>query len=306
LDAVQETSGILLIDKPVGITSAGVVNRIKRIAGIRKAGHTGTLDPFASGLMVCTVNQATRLSRFFLCSRKKYEGLLVLGVETDTQDATGRVLKTSRVDHIPEADIHGACKRFEGEIEQVPPAFSALKHQGVPLYKYARQGKPVIKPPRRVSVSYIRIDEINLPEIRFETECASGTYIRSLCADIGKALGCGGHLKRLNRIETAGFHLGEAMPLTEMDAFSSIDALGNRLIPMADALLSMAAHVAGSNVLEKIRYGKPLTTEDIPAGMAMGKGGYIKITDADNRLLAVVSPSGQEGRYNYCCVFYNS
>ncbi len=283
-----------------------MVNRIKKISGIHKAGHTGTLDPFATGLMVCTVNQATRLSRFFLHSRKKYEALLVLGVETDTQDATGNVLRTSRTDHIREADIHSVFKRFEGEIEQVPPAYSALKHQGVPLYQYARRGKPVIKPPRRVLVASLRIDEIRLPEIRFEVECGAGTYVRSLCADIGKALGCGGHLKRLHRIETGLFHVREAHSLEETVSVASLESLKDRLIPMADALSGMATHVAGPELKEKIRHGRPLTEADIPAHTLTGPAGYIKITDAGNRLLAVVSPIGHEGRYNYCCVFHNS
>lgn len=231
-----ETSGILIVDKPQDITSAGVVRRIKKISGIDKIGHTGTLDPMATGVMICTINRATRLSRFFLESPKKYEAVLKLGVETDTLDATGSILVTRPVGTVLRQAVIDACKQFEGEIEQIPPAYSALKHNGVPLYKYARNGTPVIKPPRKVFISYIKILDITLSEIRFETKCASGTYIRTLCADIGRQLGCGGHLKTLKRIECGGFSISDAIALAEIESHPTLETLKDRLIPMSDAL----------------------------------------------------------------------
>lgn len=301
----HETSGILVVDKPQNMTSARVVSRIKRISGINKAGHTGTLDPMATGVMVCTINRATRLSRFFLASQKKYEAVLELGVETDTLDATGSVLATHQTDTVSEHAARTACHQFEGEIYQIPPAFSALKHNGVPLYKYARNGTPVIKPPRKVFISYIRIIDINLPEIRFEAECSSGTYIRTLCADIGNALECGGHLKALKRIDCGGFGIHEATSLDEIESHRSLETIQHKLIPMADSLSKMVPYIADNGLMEKIKYGKTIFASDMAMDTGTFQKPFIKIIDTKNQLLAVVSLDETKDRYNYCCVFHN-
>jgi len=314
----NETHGILIVDKPQDITSARVVSRIKKISGISKIGHTGTLDPMATGVMICTINRATRLSRFFLACPKKYVAVLKLGVETDTLDATGNILANHPIGTVSEHAVRDACKQFEGEIDQVPPAYSALKHNGVPLYKYARNGVPVTKPPRKVLISYIKIIDINLPEIRFEVECSSGTYIRSLCADIGNTLGCGGHLKSLKRIECGGFNILDAIPLADIESHQRLETIKNRIIPMSDALSEMISHVADDSLMEKIKYGKNITLTDIgidiPIDTQMNTqinmrdatgNPFIKIIDNENQLLAILSPDEKNGRYNYCCVFHN-
>jgi len=295
-------SGIVVVDKPEDLTSAGVTNRLKKIEGIRKAGHTGTLDPFASGVLICTINQATRLSGFFLQGKKKYKGVMVLGVETDTQDATGKILQTAGYHQIGENKISAVFKRFEGDIQQVPPSFSALKHNGVPLYKYARKGTPVVKPARPVSISSLTIAGIALPEISFEVSCSSGTYIRTLCADIGKELGCGGHLKTLRRIESSGFGIHEAIPLDVIESYDSIDALKCRIVCMSDALRGMRSCVAGKELTDKIKYGALLTLEDIQWD---SNDHFMKVISHDNELLAVVKRSENRKQYNYCCVFIN-
>ena len=191
----NEFSGIIVVDKPANITSARVVAVIKKRLGARKVGHTGTLDPFATGVLICCINKATKLARFFLQGWKKYTAVLHLGIETDTQDSTGSIISTSDRIDCSEKKIQSVIQQYEGTIEQFPPLYSALKYKGVALYKLARSGKPVQKPARRVFISYIKILEIRLPFIRFETFCSAGTYIRTLCADIGTSLGCGGHLK---------------------------------------------------------------------------------------------------------------
>ena len=275
----HKTSGILIVDKPQDITSARVISRIKKKLGVRKAGHTGTLDPMATGVMVCTINKATRLSRFFLDSHKRYEAVLKLGVETDTLDATGRIVATHQIDTVSEQAIRAACKLFEGEINQTPPIYSALKHNGVPLYKYARNGTPVTKPP--------------------------GTYIRTLCADIGNALGCGGHLKELKRIECGGFGIHEAMSLNEIETKPSIETIQKTLIPMTDALSWMRQYTADTGLMEKIKYGQPLSSADIPVEPESLSSPFIKVINTDHRLLAVVSQDENKGQYNYCCVFLN-
>lgn len=303
----NDTSGILIVDKPGDMSSAGLVRRIKKLSGITKIGHTGTLDPMATGVMICTINRATRLSRFFLESPKKYTAVLKLGIETDTQDATGSVLTTRPVDRISEQTVREAVKLFEGEIEQVPPAYSALKHKGVPLYKYARNGVPVIKPPRKVRISYIKILDISASEIRFETKCSSGTYIRTLCADIGEKLGCGGHMKSLRRTACGGFDITDAMALKDIEACGSLADI-TTLVSMSDALSFMPAQVAGDQLTEKIKHGKPVTFAEITKNQTDTAGNgrrFVKITDARNQLLAVVCPDEAGDRYNYCCVFYN-
>jgi tRNA pseudouridine55 synthase len=297
--------GILVIDKPENLTSAGVTNRLKKIPGVFKVGHTGTLDPFASGVLVCTINQATRLSRFFLSSEKKYLATMVLGIETDTQDATGKILNTASVDCVSESDIHEAAKRFEGHIQQVPPAFSALKHNGVPLYAYARKGTPVIKPARPVSISYIRILGMALPEVKFEVCCTSGTYIRTLCADMGKSLGCGGHLKTLRRIESGGFSIHDSMSLNAMESCNSVEELRKKIVPMADSLKNMGVYVADEALIDNIKYGKALTIKDRCINTDENGHRFTKLISEDGLLLAVVERSENGEAYNYCCVFVN-
>jgi tRNA pseudouridine55 synthase len=192
-----ELNGIVVVDKPEGISSAGVVARIKGIFGVNKVGHTGTLDPFATGVLICCLNQATRLPGFSSKATKCTKRTLVLGTVTDTQDATGTVTGRHALDGISAQQVEETAARFVGDITQVPPVYSALKHQGTPLYKLARRGVPVEKPARPVRISRLEILEMNLPTVRLSVSCSSGTYIRTLCADIGQKLGCGGHLKTL-------------------------------------------------------------------------------------------------------------
>lgn len=310
----QEINGLLIADKPRHLSSAQFISRIKKISGINKIGHSGTLDPMATGVMICAVNQATRLFQFLPDQSKKYEATVRLGIETDSLDATGAIVSTRSLDTVSEAAIREACARFQGEISQVPPAYSALKHQGTPLYKYARRGTPVIKPARKVVIHAIRILDMAFPEIRLEVACSSGTYIRTLCADIGNMLGCGGHLSDLRRIECGGYHVRDALTLDEITACRSLTALRERLIPMTDAVPEMPAAVADARLKEKIRHGKPLTGADLPMNAApverpvpQGANGFplVKLIDEDNRLLAVVCRAENQNRYNYCCVFCN-
>jgi tRNA pseudouridine55 synthase len=209
----SETSGIVVVDKPANMSSAQAVAAVKRLLEARKVGHAGTLDPFATGVLVCCVNQATRMAQFFLHSRKKYRALMHLGIETDTQDGTGRIISSIAPTAVTAKHLHRVIKEFEGSYWQRPPAFSALKLRGVPLYRHARRGRPVQKPRRRVEIDAIRIQDIDLPYVRFEVGCSAGTYIRTLCADIGRRLECGAHLKELRRIESGPFTVSAAASL---------------------------------------------------------------------------------------------
>lgn len=300
----ENPAGVLVVDKPENMSSAGVVKRIKRFPGIKKAGHAGTLDPQATGILLCPVNQATRLSRFFLQGWKTYDAVMLLGIETDTQDAAGTVTRSSEIPKIDKAAVENAIAPFQGEIRQMPPIYSALKHKGRPLYEYARNGQPVQKPARRVSIEKIAVNGMDLPEIRLTVRCSSGTYIRTLCADIGHALGCGGHLKQLRRTESSGFTIDEARGLDEYEKPAADGRLSECLVPMAKALRTIPAHIADKALTERIKYGKMIYLNDIDG---TAETDYLKILDPDENLLAVLSRDerAHPGRFRYCCVFHH-
>jgi len=299
----EDLNGVIVIDKPANITSAKVVAIVKKLFGAGKVGHAGTLDPEATGVLLCCINKATKLSRFFLTGSKKYEGVLHLGVETDTQDAAGKIISTSDELDFTEKTIQAVFRQFEGTIEQVPPAFSALKHKGVPLYKLARKGKAVRKPSRPVFISYNKIRKINMPFISFEVCCSSGTYIRTLCSDIGKELGCGGHLKKLRRIESSGFTINEAVNLSELEQLFSTGAINDRIISMSDSLRNMPEYIVDEFLTKKIKHGTILTTKEFMPRNTDNLKNFIKIVDTKNNLVAVLKFKKDSNRYNYCCVF---
>ncbi len=299
-------NGILVLNKPAGLSSARGVARVKRMLQADHAGHTGTLDPFASGVLVCCINQATRLARFLMPGRKIYEGTLTLGIETDTQDATGKAVTLHRWAGITAAEVQRAVQRFEGDSLQAPPAYSALKHQGVPLYRLARQGRPVRKPPRPIRISRIRVLAVALPHVRFDVCCSPGTYVRTLAADIGRELGCGAHLSELKRLESDGFALDQALTLEELEALAHRGALSAALIPMANALTGMPGITAGTELLGKIRHGSPLDRQDLNIGTlpetAAGTA-FIKVLDARGELAAVLECNGASHALKYAGVF---
>ena len=299
--------GVLVIDKPANISSAGVVTIVRKALGAGKAGHAGTLDPFAEGVLVCCVNQATRLAGFLLRGKKKYNAVLKLGEETDTQDLTGRVVSTVKSVDISEQTIQTVFRSFIGPIEQLPPVYSALKHKGVPLYKLARRGQPVQKPPRRVYIYDICVREVDLPYVRFEVTCSHGTYIRTLSADIGKSLGCGGHLQALKRVESSGFTLDQATPLSVLEELVQRRSLTKKMISMKDALPDMPEFYADADLVEKIRHGQKLTTNDLIGSSGIPRfrqgGKYLKILDPEENLIAIVEQNEIGERLKYCCVF---
>ena len=303
----RELNGVVIIDKPTDRSSAKVLAEVKAIYQVAKAGHGGTLDPFATGVLVCCLNQATRLSRFFLHSRKTYEAVLRLGVETDTQDATGQEIHCVPVPPLSEARVREVAERFEGQQMQQPPVYSALKHQGTPLYKLARQGRPVRKPPRSVMVYKIDLVKMDLPDIRMTVTCSAGTYIRTLCADIGKTLGCGGHLIALRRTASSGFGIDEAVSIEALKAMDP-QRRSAIVIPMADALRGMPAFIAEADLCHRIAHGQPLSAEDLPSetlpreGFGAAGDQWIKVVDRRNQLKAVVEVL-PDGGYNYGCVF---
>ena len=208
--------GFLLAYKEKGVSSNQVVQKTKRLLSLKKVGHLGTLDPMAEGLLVLAVNRATRFSSFFLESDKRYEAEISFGIKTNTDDAMGEVISES--DLIPkESDIKKELKKFLGESLQNPPFFSALKHQGKPLYKYARDGEFISKPPRKINIYSIENFIYLHSKCSFSVHCSKGTYIRSIARDLGDALGCGGHLSALKRVDQGEFNIAKSNLPTEID-----------------------------------------------------------------------------------------
>ena len=205
----EPPSGLLLIDKPGGMTSHDVVNRLRRALGVKKIGHAGTLDPMATGLLLVGVGRATRLLRFLNDMPKVYEGSSRLGVETDTLDAQGEVVRENPVT-VNESELRATMSALTGEIMQSPPAFSAVKVGGERLYKSARRGEAVEAPPRRVRVDSFDLLRFASPDFDFRVQCSGGTYVRSLVADVGTKLGCGGHLTALRRTAIGRFRVDDA------------------------------------------------------------------------------------------------
>ncbi len=299
--------GILAINKPEGISSAGVVGRVKRVLGVKKIGHTGTLDPFASGLLLVAVQKATRISRFFLSGSKKYTAKVTLGIETDTYDCTGKTVFEAEPDFLstisPE-DVRRAVDLFSGTQEQVPPSFSALKHNGQPLYKLARKGEMIKKPPRNIEIFSILVQRMELPEFEMDVHCTGGTYIRSLAYDIGKALGCGAHLSGLCRTKSSAFDIKTAISLADLENMAPKE-IEPYILPMSDCISFLPSVLADQALEKKISHGQKLSPEDMPPFLTVGSGreSIIRVVDSSNQLLALVEPDKDLPLYNYCCVF---
>ena len=208
--------GILVIDKPRDWTSMDVCAKVRRVLGERRVGHAGTLDPMATGVLTVFVGRATRAAEFAEAGQKTYEALLRLGMETDTQDITGTVLRTSQ-ERPDRAALEAVLPRFRGEIQQIPPMYSALKRGGKKLYELARQGKSVEREPRTITISALELGERHSDtDWSLRVECSKGTYIRTLCHDIGQALGCGGTMAALRRTAASGYTLDDAVTLEEL------------------------------------------------------------------------------------------
>lgn len=208
--------GFIVIDKPAGLTSHDIVARVRRILGQKKVGHTGTLDPFATGVLPVAVGEGTKAIPYLDESVKVYRATMVLGSATDTQDCTGRVEREGDWSHLLPETVSAVIGAFVGRIKQVPPMYSAIKQGGVPLYRLARKGCEVEREPRDVEINSIRIEYMSLPLIEFTVSCSRGTYVRTLAHDIGERLGCGAHLKELRRMRSGPFDLLGAITLDDM------------------------------------------------------------------------------------------
>ncbi|MHB1214874.1 MAG: tRNA pseudouridine(55) synthase TruB [Thiobacillus sp.] len=277
--ARQPIDGVLLLNKPVGITSNAALQKAKWLLNAKKAGHTGTLDPFADGLLPLCFGEATKFSAYLLEADKRYMAVLQLGVTTTTGDPEGEVLSTREVTVDREA-IGAVLPRFMGEIEQIPPMHSALKHQGRPLYEYARAGIEIERAPRKVHIRALELLECDLPRVVLDVQCSAGTYIRTLAQDIGAVLGCGAHLTALTRTTAGGFKLGDAHTLAHLESLD-IDQRNALLLP-ADCLVAHLPAVQLDAIdTEALCQGRAIAYPDAAPGLTRAYA-------ASNRFIGLV------------------
>ncbi len=251
----NDVSGVLVVDKPIGMTSHDVVQIIRKGTNIRRAGHTGTLDPRASGVLVILVGPAVRLSEYVSASDKRYQAVIQLGTTTDTFDADGRVLSTTSVD-ISEKQFNDVLQSFVGEIQQVPPPYSAVKVKGKKAYELAREGEEVDLEPRMINVYNLELLEWAPPEAVIDVYCSSGTYVRSLAHDLGEKLGCGAHLIGLRRTKSGRFTLRDAVPLRKLRESFDDNSWSEHLIPAAEALSDWPAIDLTPEELDIVKHGR--------------------------------------------------
>ena len=275
---ITTQSGVLLIDKPVGPSSAQVVHRVKMILGAKKVGHLGTLDPFASGLLLIGVNEGTKIADVFLGGKKSYRGAMVLGVETDTQDSTGKVLKTRPVPPVGAAELALLENKFTGDLQQVPPMFSALKKDGVRLYQLARQGKEIPREPRAIRIHSLTLRRSNDTAVEFDVTCSRGTYVRTLAADMGRVLGCGAHLKSLRRLGCDHLSVDQAITPDRLAERCASDE--KPLISLRSALSHLPAVTWQSRWISRLRLGQ----QEVLAQLGRPREG--------EKLLGILDPRG--------------
>lgn len=280
--------GILNVKKPAGWTSHDVVAKVRGLLRDSKVGHAGTLDPAATGVLPILVNRGTRIAEYLLEWDKEYRAVLRLGQTTDTQDATGTVLATRPLDGLTEARIREAVAGFRGRITQLPPMYSAVKVAGERLYKSARAGKTVEREPRTVEVHAIDVLAIAGPDVTLRVRCSKGTYVRTLCADIGEALGVGGHLWSLERTRVGPLAVEQALTLEDVGARLLAGRLSDDLLSLDAALGMLPALVVDGQTAGRVRHGSA-----VPAGAGRWAAGppgtpsVVRVQDAAGRLLAV-------------------
>lgn len=231
----KELEGILLVDKPRDHTSHDVVARLRGILKMKRVGHAGTLDPMATGLLIILLGKATKVSQYLISLDKEYEGTIELGKVTDTQDADGEMMETRPVPEFTAAQVQTAMNGMLGDQYQTPPMYSAIKIDGVPLYKSARKGEEVEREPRFIRVMNWEITSFGLPRFDFKLRCTKGTYVRTLAHDLGQKLGCGAHLAALRRTATANFNVAQALTLEQLQAMT-LPEIEKRLIAAHDAV----------------------------------------------------------------------
>jgi tRNA pseudouridine55 synthase len=290
-DIKNAISGAIVVDKPVGMTSHDVVQAIRNGTGLRRAGHTGTLDPRASGVLVILVGPAVRLSEYVSASDKRYQAIIRLGGTTDTYDAEGKFTPTKDPANVTEEEFEEALKEFVGEIEQTPPPYSAVKVQGRKAYEMARKGEEVELEPRTITVHHLEVLEWTPPEVVIDVHCSSGTYVRSLANDLGHKLGCGAYLVGLRRTKSGKFTLRDAVPLRKLQEAFTAGNWYQYLIPAAEALGDWYAVELSPDEVEAVRHGHRVKVKPEDASQEKVRG-----VSTQGELVALMIPAtGEDG-----------
>lgn len=279
----RNVSGILLLDKPAGVTSNDALQKVKRLFRARKAGHTGSLDPLATGLLPICFGDATKLSAYLLDADKHYQVRVKLGETTSTADTEGEVVETASTDGIAESAVRALLPRFTGEIDQLPPMYSALKHKGERLYNLARQGIEVERELRRINIFKLELSNWSLPEFSLDVHCSKGTYVRTLAEDIGKAVGCGAHVTALRRTGVGPYADGELVSMTQLEDLrvQGTAALDELLLPMESALTHWPEVRLSDDAAYYMKMGQAVLVPQAPTE------GWVRIYSKPGKFLGV-------------------
>jgi len=286
--AEPEPEGVLNVNKSGGMTSHDVVDEVRRILKIRRVGHTGTLDPQATGVLPICVGNATKIARFLTAADKDYLITMRLGIQTDTMDAEGKILAETAEIPREREKVEAAFARFRGEIQQIPPLFSAKKHQGERLYRLARRGEVVERHPISIKVYELELTAFDPPFVRFRVFCSKGTYARALCDDIGKVLQCGAHLHSLVRLKAGQFRLEEAITLLRLQEIQEQGKLAEVLLPIEQALDHLPAVRVLPDSSRSVLHGASIAFQDVvnlPSGLSVGS--MVRVLGIRKKLLSL-------------------
>ena len=282
--------GILVVDKPSGITSYQVVRKVKKLIGAAKVGHGGTLDPLATGVLPVFLNRATKLASFLTHGTKKYRATMKLGVETDTQDRDGRIIaESTALPHDPQ-HIIDVLNSLKGAGEQIPPMFSAVKFRGTPLYKLARKGISLERKARTIFIHEMTVLDIRLPYVTLEVTCSPGTYVRTLCADSGKKLACGAHLVELTRLQSGNFHLADSINLNQLHTVSQDNGLQDTLFSLSASFRDLPSVRVEKDLFTLLKKRRTLAVSRLNTTSLtpLQKGALLKVTSQEDNLIALV------------------
>ena len=280
-------NGIVNIYKEKGYTSHDVVAVLRKVVGQKKIGHTGTLDPDATGVLPVCLGRATKVCELLTDHDKTYEALLLLGKTTDTQDISGEVLEEKDPGNLAEEEVRSCIESFIGEYDQIPPMYSALKVNGKKLYELAREGKEVERKARRITIHEIRILEINLPEVKLEVTCSKGTYIRTLCHDIGNLLGTGGCMEELTRTKVGRFELKDSLKLEELRDLAQNGRLEDALIPLDQMFSELQSVVPAEKYIPKAYNGNDFFRNQLSETGKFCSGEKVRVYDAKGHFIGI-------------------
>ncbi len=287
-------NGLFNINKPAGMTSHDVVNAVRRLAGLRRVGHAGTLDPLATGVLLVMAGPSTRLAQFITGHDKSYQAVVRLGAVTTTYDAEGEIVESYPVpEGLSRTDLEAALVSFIGPQQQLPPRYSAIKVAGQPLYKLARRGEEIELTPRAVTITKITLLEWASPDLTIAVDCSAGTYIRSLAYDLGQALGCGAHLQALTRTRSGPFTLESSYPLDTLKELAAAGTLNQALLPPEAALHNLPPVLLNEEQEQAVSFGRTLYLPEAPATAS-----HLQARNAAGRTIAVLVPDKEPGTWH--------